>query len=175
MYSYNVGISWALGYLRIGLLVLFIHDVSDIFVDLLKLVNYLKLEGPKGFFLSELAYASCVISWIYWRLYEFPFRVLKGSLIRPVQLVTRHSRSPTTFFGIELWSPDLPYSTETNLLLFALLALHVYWFHLFLMIGYRILTESARAASRQEYEGDSDDEDTSSPEDKPADNAITNS
>ena len=43
-------------------------------------------------------------------------------------------------------------------MLFALLLLHIYWFHLFLMIGYRILTESAREASRQEYEGDSDEE-----------------
>ena len=46
-----------------------------------------------------------------------------------------------------------------NALLFTLLALHIYWFHLFLMIGYRIITENVREASRQEYEGDSDEED----------------
>ena len=38
-YSYN--------YLRIGTVVLFVHDSSDIFVDLLKIFNYLKLEGKR--------------------------------------------------------------------------------------------------------------------------------
>ena len=38
-YSYN--------YLRIGTGVLFVHDSSDIFVDLLKIFNYLKLEGKR--------------------------------------------------------------------------------------------------------------------------------
>lgn len=52
----------------------------------------------------------------------------------------------------------MPNYFEANVLLFTLQALHVYWFHLFLMIGYRILTESTREASRQEYEGDSDGE-----------------
>ena len=39
-YSYN--------YVRIGTVVLYLHDLSDIMVDLLKLTNYMKLEGPKG-------------------------------------------------------------------------------------------------------------------------------
>jgi len=50
-----VGLSWAVGYMRIGILVLFVHDVSDIFVDLLKMVNYLKLENRRGLFASEIA------------------------------------------------------------------------------------------------------------------------
>lgn len=54
-------------------------------------------------------------------------------------------------------APDLPLLVEGTMLCCVLLVLHIYWLHLFLMIGYRILTESAREASRQEYEGDSDD------------------
>ena len=45
-YSYN--------YVRIGTVVLYLHDLSDIMVDLLKLTNYMKLEGPKGGFLVEI-------------------------------------------------------------------------------------------------------------------------
>ena len=153
-----VGLSWACGYMRVGILVLFVHDASDIFVDLLKMVNYLKLENQRGYFASEIAYVVCVLSWIYFRLYQFPFRVVRGSLTVPYTLLLRTPRESYSFLGLEFFPSDLPWHFHLNVMLFALLLLHIYWFHLFLMIGYRILTESAREASRQEYEGDSDEE-----------------
>ena len=39
-----VGCSYYYNYIRIGVLVLYLHDVSDIFADLLKLFNYCELE-----------------------------------------------------------------------------------------------------------------------------------
>ncbi len=152
------GLSWGNGYLRVGLLVLYVHDVSDIFVDLLKMTNYLKVENAKGWFLTEISYVTCVVSWMYYRLYQFPFRAIFASFVEPLRLLAKHPRESITFLGLEWFPPDLPLYTEMNALLFILLGLHIYWFHLFLMIGYRILTESVREASRQEYEGDSDDE-----------------
>ncbi len=155
-----VGWSWAVGYMRIGLLVLFVHDISDIFVDLLKMVNYLKLSDRRGFYASEIAYVLCVLSWLYWRLYEYPLRVIRGSLVAPYSLLVKTPRDPVTIplLGLEFFPADLPGHFQLNVLLLSLLGMHIYWFHLFLMIGYRILTESVREASRQEYEGDSDDE-----------------
>jgi hypothetical protein len=152
-----VGLSWAVGYMRIGVLVLFIHDVSDIFVDLLKMVNYLKLEGQKGFFLSEIAYVVCVLSWIYFRLYQFPFRIFRGSFLTPYVLLLRTPRVSYSFLGLEFFPSDLPWHFHLNVMLMALMVLHVYWFFLFLRIGLRIMNDSARDASRLEYEGDSDD------------------
>jgi hypothetical protein len=149
-------VSWSNGYLRVGLLVLYVHDVSDIFVDLLKMTNYLKLEGARGWMVTELSFSSCVISWMYFRLYQFPFRAIYASFVEPLRLLTRHPRTAYVFLGLEWVPPDLPLYTHMNLLLFTLLALHIYWFHLFIMIGWRILTESVREASRQEYEGDSE-------------------
>jgi hypothetical protein len=142
----------------VGLLVLYVHDVSDIFVDLLKMSNYLKVEGKKGWFITEIAYAMCVCSWMYYRLYQFPFRAIYASFVEPLKLLTKHPRQSVTVLGLEWLPPDLPLYTEMNALLFLLLMLHIYWFHLFLMIGYRIINEGAREASRQEYEGDSDEE-----------------
>lgn len=146
--------------MRVGLLVLWVHDVSDIFVDLLKMVNYLKLEDKRGYFASEIAYVACVVSWMYWRLYQYPGRVLNTAILMPYTVLRRPPLAYTgyMFMGVELFPGDLPWHSEMCVLLVALLGLHIYWFHLFLMIGYRILTESAREASRQEYEGDSDDE-----------------
>ena len=150
------GVSWGNGYLRVGLLVLYVHDVSDIFVDLLKMVNYLKVDGMRGWMLTEISYVTCILSWMYYRLYQFPFRAIYASFVEPLRLLSKHPRQPVTFLGLQWFPPDLPLYTEMNALLFTLLALHIYWFHLFLMIGYRILTENVREASRQEYEGDSD-------------------
>ncbi len=158
-----VGLSWAWGYWRIGLLVVYVHDVSDIAVDLLKMVNYMKLEGKRGWFASEFAYLICVLSWLYWRLWMYPMRAIRGSYIDAWDVFATYPRhSDPAFnqvvFGVEISPPDMPNYFECNTMLFILLGLHVYWFHLFIMIGYRILTESAREASRQEYEGDSDGE-----------------
>jgi TLC domain len=136
-----------------------VHDVSDILVDVLKMVNYLKLESKQGFFASELAYASCVAGWVYWRLYRFPFTAIRGALVESFRVVAPQPRlSWEGALGIMV--TDMPLYFEMNGLLLTLQALHIYWFYLFAMIGYRILTESAREASRQEYEGDSDDETT---------------
>ena len=97
----------AAGFLRIGLLVLLVHDISDIPIDFMKvrsvmsyhqhavlqicflflrvlssqMVNFLKLEGPRGFFLSEIGYAATMIGWVYFRLYQFPFRVIKSATV----------------------------------------------------------------------------------------------
>lgn len=61
---------------RIGIVVLFIHDISDIPIDCLKLSNYLKLEERKGFFIVEMCYALVMTSWPYMRLYLFPYYVI---------------------------------------------------------------------------------------------------
>lgn len=161
------GLSWFMGYHRGGLLVLLVHDVSDIFVDLLKLVNYTKLEGARGFFASEISYCACVLAWIYWRLYQFPLHVIYRMGLRSPHKVLELDNNQTFEFTnpftgatfTQALVKDAPGYYFGTCLLLLLLALHVYWFHLFLMIGYRILTESVRDASRQEYEGDSEDED----------------
>jgi len=67
-YSYN--------YLRIGTVVLFVHDVSDVPLDLIKILNYLKCEGPKGLFALELAFAGNLVSWAYIRLWHYPRNVI---------------------------------------------------------------------------------------------------
>jgi hypothetical protein len=151
-----VAMSFFQDWLRGGLTVLWVHDVSDVFVDLLKMVNYLKLEGPRGYFASEMAYVACVSGWVYWRLYQFPFRVIPGSMWASLVRFT-----PETYAEYGWKTPflaEVPAMTFLCTLLCVLLVLHVYWAYLLFMVGYRILTESAREASRQEYEGDSDDE-----------------
>ena len=52
------------GQLRVGLLVLAVHDISDVFLDIMKMANYLKVEGPSGLFLTEIAFViNTYITW----------------------------------------------------------------------------------------------------------------
>jgi len=74
-----LGISWQHGYARYGLLVLYVHDISDIVIDLLKMTNYLKLEDMSGMFLTEICFVTNLFTWAYYRLYILPvFIVYNG-------------------------------------------------------------------------------------------------
>lgn len=158
-----VGISCFFEQYRGGLLVLYIHDASDIFVDTLKLTNYLKLEGRRGWFASEVTFLLMVGTWMYYRLYVFPMRIFYSSVFES------HQYSIPGYPGgwwINLW-PETVYLLFPELCFLVILqCLHVWWFFLMLRILYKLATASAREASREEYEGDSDDEAETSEEAK---------
>jgi hypothetical protein len=41
-----------------------VHDVSDVFLDVMKMANYLKVEGPSGMYATEIAFVvNTYISW----------------------------------------------------------------------------------------------------------------
>ena len=149
-------------FFRIGLLVLYVHDISDIFVDTLKMVNYLKVDGKRSFFLSELAFGLCIVSWIYYRLFLYPSKVIRCSMVESrYHGMTEDAAPVAALFDI---ADESKWAWRVcNLLLCCLQLLHIFWFYLFARIGYRVATESAREASRQEYEGDSSDEDAIDP------------
>jgi hypothetical protein len=67
-----VGMSFHYNYVRAGVVILFICDASDIFMDLMKLANYLQLEDRPGCYITEFFWASTLIFWPYFRLYLLP-------------------------------------------------------------------------------------------------------
>eukprot|EP00038_Savillea_parva_P018067 m.22362 g.22362 ORF g.22362 m.22362 type:complete len:367 (+) comp3976_c0_seq2:2-1102(+) len=151
MYSHHVatvvliGGSYLLGSLRIGLLVLFLHDASDIFVDLLKMTNYAGLDADAGYYLTELVFVLQLATWAYARLYTYP---IKG-VMATWQSVGPFSHTTLQHFGLLLMGSFLTF----------LVVLHIWWYFLFLRILYRLLTaESAHDAGREEYEGSSNSE-----------------
>jgi hypothetical protein len=58
------------------MLVLLIHDSSDIIVDFLKGANYLGYDGSSGIPLAEIGFAANYVSWAYSRLYLFPTHLI---------------------------------------------------------------------------------------------------
>jgi TLC domain len=149
--------SFSLELLRVGVLVMYVHDVSDIFVDLLKMANYIKLEGQKGFYLTEISYISCLLSWIYYRLYQFPVRVMKASLYDTYVHMDKLPPGKQSYLqGI---MPDaMIIYLGLNVLLGILFIMHIYWFNILARIGFKIVFASPREASRDEYDGESEEE-----------------
>lgn len=147
--------SWRCNFHRVGCLVLFVHDFSDIFGDWLKITNYFNLSGPWGLFTVEIAFASVLGSWFWYRLWIFPTSIIRACYSASIQYMNYFSNFDTILH----WSMCL--------LLTLLFCLHVYWFAIFIRILLRIITGgSTHEAGRQEYEGASDsDAETSPPSD----------
>jgi len=55
---------------------LFINDACDVSVDVLKMANFLTLDGLRGFFIVEIAFLQMLVFHFYWRVWEGPGRVL---------------------------------------------------------------------------------------------------
>jgi len=110
-------ISFLNNYLRMGAVVLFLHDISDIFSYGCKIfVDTVYLKTTLFF------YVSLVLSWFWTRLYVFPFQVI-------LQCFTNN-----------IWArPELVGYMIIAICLVTLLCLHVYWIVLILGIGVKFL------------------------------------
>jgi len=64
------------------MLVLFMNDACDVSVDVLKMANFLTLDGLKGYFIVEIAFFQMLFFHFYWRLWEGPRRVLYSAYWR---------------------------------------------------------------------------------------------
>merc|ERR1712130_21817 len=147
--------SWHAKHPNIGVIVLYIHDCSDIFVDFTKMVNYLKLEGKASFFISEINYFACTFAWLYYRLYIFPFIIIRSTIWEAHYIC--NMGEPWAGHPLQMLFPTKPsIYFSANLLLCALLSFHVYWFCLLLRVGYRaIYATTWHEVGAKEYEGGS--------------------
>jgi hypothetical protein len=126
-----------------GTLVLLVHDGSDIVLDLMKMANYLKLEGLRcGFAVEALFVANTYISWPFLRLYYFPFIIVyKGWLegfTSNCTLTSNHTFIASGFLALTI--------------------LHVFWFGLLQRLAFKVLFSGKKPqeAGEEEYEGKED-------------------
>ena len=127
-----LGLSYACGFHRIGILVLFCHNINDIFLEAAKVFNYLGFE-----LLANINFGLLIISWILSRLYFLPFYVVKSAYYDTYELV---SNNPTYF----------PAYYVANCCLAALCAMHVYWFALICRIAYKSIKKGKTEDDREE-------------------------
>jgi len=150
--------SWTCNYTRIGVLVLFVHDSSDIAIDMLKLTNHLKLHERKFFYICETCFVSTIITWAWARGWYLGTMLLPSAAFGSVRgilkgeykfpgLKDKYDQYEWTQFKsdeeidalthdqlIQVGTLFYEYYTAMNLLLVAILTMNIYWYCLILKI-----------------------------------------
>nr|CAH8832115.1 unnamed protein product [Trichobilharzia regenti] len=132
---------------RVGVLVLFLHDLCDVFLELAKVNIYLRIRHGKShpihMTIANIFFALFSTSWVVLRLYWYPLKVLYAtSWGAYIALVGRESRG-FLFFNSMLWG---------------LFLMHIYWFTFILRMAVRLLTSPLEACDDvREDEGSSSD------------------
>jgi len=181
MYSHHVTtiavvlVSYGFGrYGNFGLVVFLLHDISDVPLDVMKLVNLLHLQGPPTY-LAEASYVANMFIWLFSRVYLFPVYVIYYGVWGAMYLEKSPRGNP---YWCEKMKPGLPlhqtlvstgkqdiwknaYVQDCEccggiacfVLLCVLQCLHIWWSYLLLRIGYRalILGENSHEVASQEY------------------------
>jgi ceramide synthetase len=113
-------VSFFMNYVRVGSLVLFLHDISDIPVYFTKMF----VDTPYKI-VTFIFYLGMLVSWGYLRLYVFPAYVIRSVLYETTEEISVQGNL------IQCYG----FSAALSLLL----CLHVYWYFKFLQMGWVFL------------------------------------
>jgi TLC domain len=122
---------------RVGSLVLIVHDIADVTAYLIKTAVdtvYTKV--------TLSLYAALLVNWAYTRFYVFPFVIIKA-----IYETEAMETIPAEHFDQYEW-------TYLVNLLQILVVLHVYWYYLFLYIGYKYATTGIAQDLQQKVGGE---------------------
>lgn len=132
--------SWFMNFVRIGTLVLLVHDASDPWLAGAKMSGYCKSEIFKDF-----CFVVFIIVWVISRLWLYPFVVLYSSTVEPYYIIEK------TFFVHWFF----------NFFLYVLMVLHIMWSYSIARILIKKLTQGevqdVRSDSESEEEATSVD------------------
>jgi ceramide synthetase len=112
---------------RIGTMVFMVHDISDVPVDVSKLLNFMKWK-----YMTISAFAILMITWIVTRLYILPFVIVKG-IFDTCHLLYENEDIPATYYSKIL--------VVFKGLLISITSLHVLWFVILLRILLKVITK----------------------------------
>uniref|UniRef100_A0A8C5LP24 Ceramide synthase 5 n=1 Tax=Leptobrachium leishanense TaxID=445787 RepID=A0A8C5LP24_9ANUR len=134
-----ISFSYVNNMVRVGTLVMCLHDASDIFLEAAKLTNYAKYQR-----ICDLLFVSFGVVFVSTRLVVYPIWILN-----------------TTFF--ESWDLIGPYPSWWlfNGLLLILQVLHVIWSYLIIRVAYKfVMWGKVLKDDRSDIESSSEDDDT---------------
>ncbi|EFX70868.1 hypothetical protein DAPPUDRAFT_309267 [Daphnia pulex] len=125
-------LSWVSNTVRIGTLVLVVHDSADIFMEAARIAKFLKY--PR---ICNLGFGLFFIIWIISRLGIFPFYILKN-----------------IWFDAAIDVLGSPVIALLILLLYVLLGLHLFWTFLILKILYQFIISGKIADDSRSFSAD---------------------
>lgn len=132
--------SYAVNFTRVGVVVILLHDVSDIFLEAAKLLRYARRAT-----LAWVPFVMFFLSWVGLRCVIFPLFVIRSTLFEPVVLVA-------AYLGIE----PRPHWEIFNGLLLVIVLLNFYWTWLILMVMLRPLLQGGAIKDVREQDDDDD-------------------
>lgn len=140
--------SWVLNFVRIGSLVLVVHDAADTWLALTKMSIYAKNKTA-----TDVFFGIFLLIWILSRLVYYPFVVLYSSTVEPYTAdLMDHTFGAHWFF---------------NFFLYLLLVLHCIWTYLIFRIVYRkmvkgnvedVRSDSEESGQESDVEGEDEDD-----------------
>ncbi|KAM4602650.1 ceramide synthase 2 [Polymixia lowei] len=143
--------SWCVNYIRIGTLVMLVHDASDVLMESAKLFNYAKWEKT-----CNTLFVVFAIVFMVTRLIIFPFWLIHCTWVYPVDHYP-------PFFGYYFF----------NVMLVVLLFLHIFWAYLILCMVRKFLFGTLTSDERSDNE-EEDEEENSSIEEEDEQNKLGN-
>lgn len=142
-------LSWTCNLIRAGTLVLVIHDCADIFLEMAKMMKYIKWQRT-----CDVLFAIFTVTWIgtrlviypYWFLYRYAhLSMVNFSCLRSVTTFLNNFIFLNSLFvystciGAKEIVPMFPAYYIFNSLLLLLLVLHIIWTYFILKVLYRAI------------------------------------
>jgi ceramide synthetase len=129
--------SWYANFTRPGVLVMLIHDISDIFLETAKLANYAEQES-----LSLNLFIVFAVSWVILRVFIYPYVIVHRILVDPVKYIALP-------YNI---NPQPHYSAFGTMFL-VLWFLHLYWTYLI----FKVIEKQLRTGKADDVREEDDD------------------
>ncbi|XP_060598839.1 ceramide synthase 2-like isoform X2 [Ruditapes philippinarum] len=139
--------SWVLNFVRVGTLVLVVHDAADTWLALAKMSIYAKNKAA-----TDIFFGIFLLVWVLSRLIIYPFFVLYCTLVEP--------------FTIKLIDSTFGAHQFFNFFLCVLLVLHFIWTYLIFRIVYRKMVKGNVEDVRSDSEDSGEESDTEDIEDE---------
>jgi hypothetical protein len=131
--------SYLARFVRVGSVVLAVHDGSDVFLEIGKLTKYSGFE-----IIPSISFVCFAISWVLLRLLIFPFWVIRSTSYEVLTILDRDYKGGPMLYYI------------FNTLLMSLFILHIYWW----ILIWRMIVKQieARGKVADDVRSDSDEE-----------------
>jgi TLC domain len=126
--------SWYANFTRAGIIVMLLHDVSDIFLELAKLARYAERETA-----ALQLFVTFALSWVVLRVIIFPYIYIMRLLVDPILVI-----------AIPFDVDPQPHYAAFGSMFILLFTLHIYWTYLIFRVIWRQLRTGQTDDVREE-------------------------
>ncbi|TKY69466.1 LAG1 longevity assurance-like 3 [Spatholobus suberectus] len=133
-------LSYIFRFVRVGSVVLALHDASDVFMETAKMSKYSGAET-----IASIAFALFVLCFTIMRIIYYPFWILRSTSYEVVLALKKDLEDGPIYYYV------------FNTLLYFLLVMHIYWWVLMLRMLVKQMQERGKVS--EDIRSDSEDED----------------